>query len=505
MIQSIYTSVSNADIVPCGKKGKPIRSEPIPLLRDNYLGEYRTSLEKAKVRKNLGIADEYSLLWGNIDGTIEEQKDLVQYIEQKWEYKSDLVEGINTVKEAIDYSIYFISQYEANTEEIAELSQQLQNLKESVNSIQQNLSDDIQQNSQNITKLQESISSINESITEINESIQNIDVDKNILNWVQQSLKNSKTVELKDDNTLEVILSTKEDNAIQLLTETQEQEEGEPIVTTLPGIYAKNLEPKVNEIEEQVKSNSETLEHISTYQTSLPDETTSSVLQGTTVEQLKGKPFNEIIDTLLFPTFVRDLVYPQLYYSIVSQIVEVGTTNLKPVLTFIKNDAGNETSRTEIVNDTPTDEFTSYDQVGTYIHKGIVNYDAGEYLFDNKGEQTDKRVEAGSLKATAQVIATYPWYAGNSMLVQKQDLVPFNQPSGTKQISLSGKAIIKLPGGNSQLTSFKVDGGLGYLDVDLDSWDTSTEYISGEIYKVWTKQDEYSSSLPHQVNFTLSQ
>jgi hypothetical protein len=35
------------------------------------LGEYRTELEKAKVRKNLGIADEISLQWGNISGFIE--------------------------------------------------------------------------------------------------------------------------------------------------------------------------------------------------------------------------------------------------------------------------------------------------------------------------------------------------------------------------------------------------------------------------------------------------
>ena len=47
MIQPIYTSVSNADIKPCGKKGHLIKSEPIPLLRDNYLGEYRTELEKS--------------------------------------------------------------------------------------------------------------------------------------------------------------------------------------------------------------------------------------------------------------------------------------------------------------------------------------------------------------------------------------------------------------------------------------------------------------------------
>ena len=121
MIQPIYTSVSNADIKPCGKKGHLIKSEPIPLLRNNYLGEYRTELERAKVRKNLGIADEQSLLWGNIEGTIEAQKDLVQYIEQKWTYTSDVAENINTVKDALDYALFFISQYEANTEEIEEI------------------------------------------------------------------------------------------------------------------------------------------------------------------------------------------------------------------------------------------------------------------------------------------------------------------------------------------------------------------------------------------------
>jgi hypothetical protein len=41
------------------------------LLKDKFLGEYRTALEKAKVRKNLGIADNETLEWGNITGIIE--------------------------------------------------------------------------------------------------------------------------------------------------------------------------------------------------------------------------------------------------------------------------------------------------------------------------------------------------------------------------------------------------------------------------------------------------
>ena len=361
-------------------------------------------------------------------------------------------------------------------------------------------------------------------IRDRNNAIENIDVDKNILNWIKNSLQNSKTIELKEDNSLEVILSTQEDNAIHLI----EQEIGEETSSIiLPGIYVKNLEPALEETKKEVQKTQEAqqetntkveantesitniqtnLETIATYQTELPDDTTSTVIEGTTVEKLKGKPFNEIIDTLLFPTVVRDLVYPQLYYSFTSQIVEVGTALLTPTLTFIKNDAGEETDRQETItyNSSPVESDT-YNSIGTYTHSGTVSYAAGEYLINNKGEVTDKRVEAGSISATAQVVATYPWYSGNTDSVIKQALVPFGQSSGTITFSLSGKAIIKLPGSNTQLNSFTVDGGLGYLNVDLSGWETSTEQINGFTYKVWTKKDTYSSALPHQINFILSQ
>ena len=92
MIQSIYSSVSNADIVNNTKT--VFTSDPIPLLRDKFLGEYRTELEKAKVRKNLGIPDENSLSWGNIEGFVEEQQDLVDYVESKWHYSIIIIEII---------------------------------------------------------------------------------------------------------------------------------------------------------------------------------------------------------------------------------------------------------------------------------------------------------------------------------------------------------------------------------------------------------------------------
>jgi hypothetical protein len=124
---------------------------------------------------------------------------------------------------------------------------------------------------------------------------------------------------------------------------------------------------------------------------------------------------------MLFPTTVRDLVYPTLSYKPSSQqLIEVGSAFTRPVLTFTKNDAGPETERTEKVTFNGTEiEVTAYDQLGTYEYQGSVSYNAGSYLIDNKGQTTDIRVEAGTISATASVETTYPWYAGNTTSITK--------------------------------------------------------------------------------------
>lgn len=513
MIQPIYTSVSNANIIPCGKR-EPIKSDPIPLLRNNYLGEYRTELERAKVRKNLGIADEQSLLWGNIDGTIEEQKDLVRYVEQKWQYDNDIAENIHTVKDALDYALYYISKYEDNTEEIENINQQIEEIRQSIEQTEIELKQGIDKNSGDIETINNSINQINSQITDINEAIKNIDVDQNIQNWITKNLEGSKTIKIEES--LDVIISDQEDNALHLVTQTLDPgEEGEPIEITLPGLYVKdygsiisNIAEEIEGVQNKIDDNSQNIESLNQsiiYNTSLPDETTSTIIDGATVEKLKGKPFTEIIDTLIFPTYVRELVYPELYYTPSTQLVEVGSPNLNPVLTFTKNDAGNEVSREEKItyNQSIIEELVQYDSIGDYVYSATVSYNAGEYLINNKGEVTDKRIEAGSIQTSATITATYPWFAGNSVSVSKQELIPFNKSSGIIELSLDGKSIIKLPGANSRLELFKVNGGLGYLDVDLNGWETSTEEIQQFTYKVWTKKDSYSAVLPHQIKFTL--
>lgn len=483
MIQPIYTSVSNANTVSCGKKGILIPSQPIPLLRNNFLGEYRTELERAKVRKNLGITDENSVIWGNIDGTLEEQKDLINYIEQKYSYSTELNPEITTVREALDYAFEFITNFKSESDAIESLTNQLKIVINNVSKLETT----VQNNTEFITNINSEIESINSQIEEINLAIQNIDVDKNIQAWIEKHLKNSKLINL-NEGTLDVSISETENNAVKIDN----------------GLFIEDVNPKILELKTTQESIIATVEKLGNYDTELSEDTVSNVIEGTTVGKLKGKTFNEIIDTLLFPAVVRDLVPPQAYYSISNQLVEVNSTLLNNVLTFVQNDAGTEINREEsITYNSNLFSEEIYSKLGEYKYTGTINYNAGDYLVNNRGEITDQRIEAGSITVYATITSTYPWYAGNESGLIKQQLVPFNQDSGIIEFSLSGKAVIKLPGANTQLETFMVDGGLGFLNIDLTGWETSIEQLNGVTYKVWTKKDSYSAILPHRIKFIL--
>ena len=48
------------------------------------------------------------------------------------------------------------------------------------------------------------------------------------------------------------------------------------------------------------------------------------------------------------------------------------------------------------------------------------------------------------------------------------------------------------------------DTGLGYLNVDIDGWETTTEFKNNITYKIWAKKDSYSAILPHKITFKLA-
>ena len=67
------------------------------LLKGNYLSEFKTNIDKNKVLKNLGIVNPK---WGNIEGNIEDQKDLMDKL------KTSIVDNITSEKVSYDNNDY---------------------------------------------------------------------------------------------------------------------------------------------------------------------------------------------------------------------------------------------------------------------------------------------------------------------------------------------------------------------------------------------------------------
>ena len=500
MIQSIYAAVSNGNNVHCGKRIPKYQAQPIPLMKSNYLGEFRTQLEKAKARKNLGIGDEFLLTWGNITGRIEDNKDLTTFIENQWkyEYVSPYIQKeIKNVKQALDYALHYVSTYEANDQAVNKLSQKFDTLTSHVDEVQEQLQNNINLNSTRISDIQNNIQSINKLISDINEDLKTINVDKNIYNWVRQNLEQSSTIYFKE-------ITDAEEVTFQIIEVKISQEEKNALIVKEDGIYVEDFSKDINNIKQHQEYIDKSLVDLK-YNTELPNSTTSTTHKGITVEQLKNKSMSKILDEVLFPAEVRDLIEPTISYSDIEDLIEINTPVYFPNIEYLAGDAGETISQTNILTFRGL-EYTEdyYSNVGTYIFTATIQYSDGEYLKNNREEITDIRVESGEISTTKNVKVTYPWFAGSTEDgVQKQILVPINEVSGYIDISLSKHAIIKIPGAKSTLNSFRVDSGLGYLDVDISGWEQTQEYINEVPYKVWTKKDEYVAILPHKINFTI--
>ena len=469
-------------------------------MKSNYLGEFRTQLEKAKARKNLGIGDEFLLTWGNITGRIEDNKDLTTFIENQWKYEyvsPYIQQEIKNVKQALDYALYYVSTYEANDEAVNNLSQKFDTLTSHVNEVQEQLQNNIDTNSTSISNIEKNIQSINKSISDINEDLKTINVDQNIYNWVRQNLEQSSTIYFKE-------ITNNEETTFQIIEVKISQEERNALIIKEDGIYVEDFSQDINSIKEHQTQIDDSLIDLK-YNTELPDSTTSTTHKGITVKQLKNKSMSKILDEVLFPAEVRDLIEPTISYSDIEELVEINTPVYFPNIEYLAGDAGETISQTNILTFRGL-EYTEdyYSNVGTYIFTATIQYSDGEYLKNNREEITDIRVASGEVSTTKNVKVTYPWFAGSTEDgVQKQILVPINENSGYIDISLSKHAVIKIPGAKSTLNSFRVDSGLGYLDVDISGWEQTQEYINGVPYKVWTKKDEYVAILPHKVNFTI--
>ena len=120
-----------------------------------FLGEFKTEIDKARARANLGIPDTYSFNWGNIGGNISRQQDLLDLINQVVAGNTQDYTNINTKVNQFEtllnnYSARLLST-ETTTNNLKALTDaiDLQNIKSEILSIKINVA----QNSTDIARL----------------------------------------------------------------------------------------------------------------------------------------------------------------------------------------------------------------------------------------------------------------------------------------------------------------------------------------------------------------
>ena len=255
MLNHTYTSVKNANLVDCGKK-QHIPSTPSPLLRDNYLGEYRTELDKKKVLANLGIATDLSLEWEYIKGDIGRSEALMGELDSRTKYTS-AIDGFT--KTVIDGILYLESVVGGEQEGEEEQNERLTALESAAQSL---------------------TTSLSELKTYLEETIE-VDIDT-----LEKSLQE---ITEKVNNITDLIqVSNKEGNALTLLT-ADDVEEGET-----PGLYVPDLSEDVNTATENIEK---LQEEVKTINESLEDFVTREELGGEDFDFVNQDDFDNYIET----------------------------------------------------------------------------------------------------------------------------------------------------------------------------------------------------------------
>lgn len=275
MINNFYSSISNGNLVDkCSHKQHHVPEQPY-LLKNNFLSEFRTALEKAKVRANLGIADSETLLWGNIQGDIADQLDISSYIESLLSFNYEVeknfeagphFENITNVRQAAITCLDYLSRYKGEGEEIDLLNNRVNQILQNLYAV--NTLDDIKNSKggvindllENVATLQNQLNDSNTTISDLETSLEEISENVNDINETLKDINELITIYTSEDNALNYIPDTVVE---ELVPEVDEEgnpkvdEFGEPIMTTQQrvqkgGLFVKDLQPQITELDSQI-------------------------------------------------------------------------------------------------------------------------------------------------------------------------------------------------------------------------------------------------------------
>lgn len=234
-----------------------------------------------------------------------------------------------------------------------------------------------------------------------------------------------------------------------------------------------------------------------------------SIKAGSTLGDLEGKSYSEIIDAMLVNETWNDPGYTHtINLGNVTSLVKVGSSVVVPSVSAIWNNniqSNNEKIiTTNLVKTIIGSSKTVYNKSGNSTFVLNYSYPEGYYnITSNLGNIKRITVPSktnGSISKTVTV--TYPWFINNS----EQVLVAIGS-SKTIEVSLIGSPSIKVPFANSTV-SIQADLGFGWMDV---SWDVTTDdtNLGNAVdetvpYKIYSKPDSYSTSVKHKITITLN-
>lgn len=233
-----------------------------------------------------------------------------------------------------------------------------------------------------------------------------------------------------------------------------------------------------------------------------------SIKAGSTLADLAGKSYSEIIDAMLVNEVWNDPGYKHtISLGNVTSLVKVGSSVVIPVITAVWNNNIQSNNTKEITYDlTKTilgSSETVYNKSGNSTFVLTYSYPEGYYDIVSNLGNTKRITVPGKTNATISktVTATYPWFINTT----EQALVAVGS-SKTIEVELTGSPSIKVPFTNSTVT-IQADLGFGWMDVD---WNISTDNsnLGGAIdetvpYKVYSKPDSYVSSVKHRITINL--
>ena len=234
-----------------------------------------------------------------------------------------------------------------------------------------------------------------------------------------------------------------------------------------------------------------------------------SIKAGSTLGELAGKSYSEIIDAMLVNETYNDPGYTHnISLGNVTTLVKVGSPIVVPSVTAVWND-NIQSNFDKIITNTLTRTTLGssqlvYNDSGNSTFVLTYSYPEGYYDITSNLGNTKRITVPSKTNATISkiVTSTYPWFINNT----EQVLVAIGN-SKTIEVELTGSPSIKVPFTNSTVT-IQADLGFGWMDVN---WNVSIDNSNlGEAvdetvpYKVYSKPDSYASLVKHKITINLS-